>query len=285
MSTKTNKPQWHNPVDQIGSEVDQLLEDTVEVGAVQLMDGPIDPVPLGRGPRSMENYAPPRRSAGPMPKLHSEDTMEDNSAVKSAVGSALDTVKSAAGNAGAVTKSALSAAAGTVSEVGASGAKTAGGALWSLIQRNPLQAIAVIASFIWLLRSNKTTASQPTVSLPEVGQKVGSAAGQVQVTAANLGNQIQGQAQHVQGWFGETLQSNPLALGAMALVFGAALGFAVPETAQEHQLMGKTRDKLADKAQEAASDLGQKVQTVAQTAVHEAIESGKEEAKNQGLTV
>ncbi len=151
---------------------------------------------------------------------------------------ALDTVKSTAVNAGTVTKSALTTAAAAVGTATAGSAKTVGATLWDIAQRNPLQAIAVIASLIWLFRSNKAAASQPTVSLPEVGQKVGTVAGQVQVAAGNLGNQIQGQAQQVQGWFGQTLQSNPLALGAMALVFGAALGFAVPETDQEHQLMG-----------------------------------------------
>ena len=69
----------------------------------------------------------------------------------------------------------------------------------------------------------------------------------------------------------------------MGIVFGAGLGFAVPETNYEHKTLGKTRDALADKATAAAQGLGQKVTTVAQTAVHDAIESGREEAKNQGL--
>ena len=45
----------------------------------------------------------------------------------------------------------------------------------------------------------------------------------------------------------------------MAIVFGAGLGFAVPETPYEDNLLGETRDKLADKAQEAAQDFDQKV--------------------------
>ena len=186
------------------------------------------------------------------------------------------TAKAAAADAGSKSTSAVAGAASTV-----------GTSLWSLIQRNPLQAILFVFSLVWLIRSNAATSSLPPVSPSDVAgdaaQKAGTVAGQVQTAASNLGSQVQTQAQAGAGWFSKTLQSNPLAIGAMGIVFGAGLGFAVPETNYEHKTLGKTRDALADKAQAAAQDLTQKVTTVAQTAVHEAIESGKEEAKNQGL--
>ena len=187
-----------------------------------------------------------------------------------------DAVKTAASDAGSKSKSAV---AGVASSAGMS--------LWSIIQRNPLQAILFVSSLVWLLRSNAATASQPTASVSDVAgdaaEKAGTVAGQVQTAASNLGSQVQTQAQAGAGWFSKTLQSNPLAIGAMGIVFGAGLGFAVPETSYEHKTLGKTRDALADKAQAAAQDLTQKVTTVAQTAVHEAIDAGKEEAKHQGL--
>jgi uncharacterized protein YjbJ (UPF0337 family) len=186
------------------------------------------------------------------------------------------TAKNAAADAGSKSKSAVAGAA-----------SIAGMSVWSLVQRNPLQAILFLFSLVWLIRSNNATASQPAVSpsdaAGDAAEKMGTVAGQVQVAAGNLGSQVQSQAQAGAGWFSKTLQSNPLAIGAMGIVFGAGLGFAVPETSYEHKTLGKTRDALADKAQAAAQDLGHKVTTVAQTAVHEAIESGKEEAKNQGL--
>jgi len=49
MSKQTSKPQWHEATSTIGSEVDEPLEDTIEAGQIQLVDGPIDPVPLGTG--------------------------------------------------------------------------------------------------------------------------------------------------------------------------------------------------------------------------------------------
>lgn len=188
-----------------------------------------------------------------------------------------DAAKTAAADAGSKSKSAVAGAA-----------STAGMSIWSLIQRNPLQAILFISSLVWLIRNNNATSNLPAVSpsdaAGDAAEKVGTVAGQVQVAAGNLGSQVQTQAQHGAGWFSQTLQSNPLAIGAMGIVFGAGLGFAVPETNYEHKTLGKTRDALADKATAAAQDLTQKVTSVAQTAVHDGIEAGKAEAKNQGLT-
>ncbi len=221
-----------------------------------------------------------------------QDTAQDiagkaQDAAQTAADKAKDAAQKIADKASTAKTTAASAGSNSKSVV-AGVASTAGMSLWSLVQRNPLQALVFLFSLVWLIRSNSATASLPAVSpsdaAGDAAEKVGTVAGQVQVAASNLGSQVQTQAQHGAGWFSKTLQSNPLAIGAMGIVFGAGLGFAVPETSYEHKTLGKTRDALADKAQAAAQDLGQKVSTVAQTAVHEAIESGKAEAKNQGLT-
>ena len=39
----------------------------------------------------------------------------------------------------------------------------------------------------------------------------------------------------------EYLEDNPLALGALAVAVGAAVGFAIPSTRYEGQLMGEAR--------------------------------------------
>lgn len=365
MSRKDNRPQWNEPVNPepisneqaevVVVEVFDPIEDTIEVGEVILMDGPLDSVPLGEGTYGSEEYQAPRFPAAPNYGMGAAggvtDTIKDKAqdvaqdvtqkvqdaaqgvagkaqdvaqgvaskaqdvarsvagkaqdAVQGVAGKAQDvtqkvtdkasTAKAAAGDALDAAKSAVPAAKGIIgnaaSKIGtasANGAQSAGSALWNLFQRNPLQAIFVIASLIWLFRSNKAAASQPPVSLNDAAgdaaEKVGTVAGQVQVAATNLGNQVSEQASRGAGWFNQTLQENPLAIGAMAIVFGVGLGFAVPETPYEDKLLGKTRDKLAGKAQEAAQDLTQKVTTVAQSAVQEAVETAKEEAKNQGLT-
>ena len=103
--------------------------------------------------------------------------------------------------------------------------------------------------------------------------------------------------------FDRLLQDNPLALGLVALVLGALVGLLLPETAQEHALMGPKRDQLAQHAQDTVKDLTQKVTVVAQTAqgaaqgalgkaqdaardaFTEAYDTVKEEAQHQGLPV
>ena len=200
------------------------------------------------------------------------------------------TIKAAASNALGAAKTAAPAAKGALGKIGtasASGAQGAGTALWLLIQRNPLQVIFVISSLVWLFRSNKAAASQPPVSITDAAgdaaEKVGSVAGHVQVAATNLSSQVSDQASRGASWFSKTLFENPLAIGAMAVVFGAGLGFSLPESSYENKLLGRTRDEIADKVQTVAQDFTQKVTTVAQTVAHDAVESAKAEARNQGL--
>jgi ElaB/YqjD/DUF883 family membrane-anchored ribosome-binding protein len=51
------------------------------------------------------------------------------------------------------------------------------------------------------------------------------------------------------------LEENPLAVGAVALALGAAVGFAIPSTRYEAELMGDARNQLMEKAQGHASNL------------------------------
>lgn len=284
--SKLAQPAWHEPVTTIQDDLNDPIEDTVDTGGVQLVDGPIDPVPLKSSlaekvkdvtQKTQDTVQETAQGLADKVQDKAQDVTqklsENASAAKSAVSGALETVKSTATNAVPATTGVLGSAA-----------QSAGSALWTIIQRNPLQAIAVFASLIWLFRNNKEASNQTTVSLTDAAKNVGSVAGQVQVAANNLGSQVQQQALHGSGWFSRTLKENPLAIGAMAVVFGAGLGFAVPESNYENQLLGKKRDELANRAQEAAQDLTQKVTTVAQTVVQEAVETAKEEAKNQGLT-
>ncbi len=200
--------------------------------------------------------------------------------IAASVSDAADTAKDTAAQTADKAKSLSSKVGGAT----ASGAQSAGTALWTLVQRSPLQALVFLGSLIWLVRHNQSAASQPPVSINDAAGKVGSAAGQAQAALGTLGSQVKEQAQHGQGWLATTLHDSPLVIGAMALIAGAALGLSVPETSYEDKLLGGKRDELVGKVQDAASDLTQKVTTVAQTAAHDAVESVKAEAKNQGLT-
>ena len=58
------------------------------------------------------------------------------------------------------------------------------------------------------------------------------------------------------------IEENPLAVGAVALALGAAVGFAVPSTRYEGRMLGEYRQDLMDKAQTTASHLLDKTKEV-----------------------
>jgi len=113
----------------------------------------------------------------------------------------------------------------------------------------------------------------------QVQQKAGEITHQVQETASQLGAQAQDQAQRAAAGIERLMYENPLAMGAVALTLGAAVGMAIPETRQDNRIMGEARDRVVEKAQQATQDVAQKVQSVAQ----EAMGTAREEAKAQGL--
>jgi hypothetical protein len=131
------------------------------------------------------------------------------------------------------------------------------------------------------------TASQVQDTIAEkAGQIQGTAAqmtDQVQGQVTQLGMQTQQQAQRVQYGFQQMLDEQPLAVGAAAVALGIAAGLAIPETQQEHALMGPARDSMVDQVQGTVQDAAQKLQSVAQEAIGAASNAAKEEAANQGL--
>ena len=110
--------------------------------------------------------------------------------------------------------------------------------------------------------------------------KAGEVASRAQDSASQLGYRARYQARRASGGFQRMLQENPLAMGALGVGVGAAVGLAIPETSKEHEVMGEARDTLVEKAQEKAQDAQQRVQRVAE----EAQSAAKEEAQNQDLT-
>lgn len=147
----------------------------------------------------------------------------------------------------------------------------------------------------------------------QVQQKAGEMAGRVQGKAHEVADRVQGKAsevtERVQQRTGEVvhraqeragqaadsfqqmLHDNPLAVGAVALGIGAAIGLLIPETRQENRLMGGAKDQLMERAQDTAQDMMHKAQAVAERAIDTAKETAretgqavKEEARNQGLT-
>jgi hypothetical protein len=57
-----------------------------------------------------------------------------------------------------------------------------------------------------------------------------------------------------------TLRTNPLALGAVAIAVGAAIGLSLPHTNVEDEWMGETKERLLKKAEGVAGDAIQKAE-------------------------
>jgi ElaB/YqjD/DUF883 family membrane-anchored ribosome-binding protein len=90
------------------------------------------------------------------------------------------------------------------------------------------------------------------------------------------------------------IEENPLAVGAVALAVGAAVGFSIPSSKYERQLLGEYREQvfakvqtvagnLVDRVKEAASEAQKTVGDEVGNAVSETQKTINNEAKNQGL--
>ncbi len=116
-----------------------------------------------------------------------------------------------------------------------------------------------------------------------VSDTVGGVASKAYQQVGNLGSHAQDFAGTAQEQYEYYMDENPLAVGAVALALGAAVGMAIPTTRVENKWMGATRDDLLEQAKETANDAVGKVQKVAGQFAGQVTETVKAEAKNQGL--
>jgi len=82
----------------------------------------------------------------------------------------------------------------------------------------------------------------------------------------------------------ETFYENPLAIGALALAAGLAVGLSVPRTETESRLMGDASERLTDKARDVVRDTKDKVQHVAERVIEEGKRTANDAMREQGLT-
>ena len=112
----------------------------------------------------------------------------------------------------------------------------------------------------------------------ELGQthySTGSTLNQVKETASDLAhrstealNDLSTRAKDTASSFGnrcaQLLRENPLAVGAVAIAAGTAVGLVLPTTKFETEYIGETSERFVDKAQEVARDAIDKVQNAAE---------------------
>jgi len=123
-------------------------------------------------------------------------------------------------------------------------------------------------------------AGQAGDTAQQVAGQAGEKAHQFGMQAQQLSVGMQDRVTHARSSLEGLLEDSPLAVGAIALAAGAAVGLAFPATEQENQLMGEARDTLLQKAQATAHQTLDKVQQVAGSVK----ETAQVEAQQQGLT-
>jgi len=97
--------------------------------------------------------------------------------------------------------------------------------------------------------------------------------------ASYAGERFSEYGRRAQRGFLDTLQEEPLILGAVAVAIGAAIGAALPSTRTEDEWLGETRDRLRDEAMGYGRETLDKATNIAERA----FQAGDEEAGRQGL--
>lgn len=122
------------------------------------------------------------------------------------------------------------------------------------------------ASEAGLLSKASLRANDALDKVSEKADYVYQEAGEMMSKAYDKAGEFGDQAKAV---YDQYIDENPLAVGALALAVGAAVGLAIPSTQYEGQLLGDYRDDLLEKAQGTATQLLDKTKQV----VSEQIES------------
>jgi len=106
--------------------------------------------------------------------------------------------------------------------------------------------------------SNATERAREAVG--DVSGKTRAAANRAQRQIGQYSRQATSQLQY---W----MERNPLAVGAVAMAVGAAVGLALPETRREQELMGDARDRVVDNAKAMANNAVDRATEAAQNLV------------------
>jgi uncharacterized protein YjbJ (UPF0337 family) len=118
----------------------------------------------------------------------------------------------------------------------------------------------------------------------DVQQRAGEAVDQVQQITNQAANRVEyrtDQLQHKAMSTVDSISDDPLVVGALGLMLGAAVGFILPETERENELMGEAREQFVDRVEEVGSETIDKVQRAAPAAREAAKKAAMEAISEQ----
>jgi ElaB/YqjD/DUF883 family membrane-anchored ribosome-binding protein len=106
-------------------------------------------------------------------------------------------------------------------------------------------------------------------------------ASQIADRARNIGNTARYRMSSAGRHSRDVFTDNPMVAGLTALAVGALLGALIPETEKEHELLGESRDRLAERAKDLAREGASRARDIATSATQAATDAVKTEVKSQ----
>jgi ElaB/YqjD/DUF883 family membrane-anchored ribosome-binding protein len=162
--------------------------------------------------------------------------------------------------------------------------KEAGSSVADSVWKNPIP-VALIGLGVGMLlmrnfRGQRYTSTRPGPSQGRVpnyamgntGQmrQTQGSAGTLQNAASDLATKAKNTASTVGTRFEQVLHDNPLAIGAVAVAAGTAVGLVLPTTRFESEYIGETGERLVDRVEDVARGALDKVQDAARQMAPEA---------------
>lgn len=132
--------------------------------------------------------------------------------------------------------------------------------LGQAVRDNPTAALLTAAGLAWLWTSQRHPPShhrEPGELREGLSEKAGNARASLHDArhaagekAHNAADSVRRGAHRASDGFQHMLHENPMALGAIGIAVGAVLGGMLPPTQKEDELLGATRDRVADRTRE-----------------------------------
>ena len=164
------------------------------------------------------------------------------------------------------------------------------------VKHNPLPVSLVGIGLAWLMMADKSQrrpvyddpathepgrlrerVDQLKVSASSVKQKISETSDAARDRASRMGESARHQWDRARGGYEHLAREQPLALGAIGLALGAFMAAVLPRTRKEDELLGETRDQLAEQAKALGAEQAGKAQRIAQAAGAAAVEEARRE--------
>ncbi len=141
------------------------------------------------------------------------------------------------------------------------------GGLMARIRNNPIPATLAGVGITWLAVTSpeRYTWSDTDDSGRGLTDRASEMASRTKEYAADTAQSVRRMARRRQNQLQRIMNENPVLVGAAALLLGAAVGLAVPETETENEWMGEARDNVVERARDVARDAANEVQDAATT--------------------